>query len=307
KILRGGGSGGIEHVPDYDRLNYLLRVAKDKGVDKLLLQEYISGRVYSVDILSDLQGRVVAAVPKLILDTNGSVALSAQLQPYPAVEDLAKKTADTFKLRGLSNIDIIEDQEGKLYVIDINPRISGSLDLLLEANINLFYGLLQILAGRDPRDLHFDVPNGIASDGAFHPYPTERIENMSLTDERLAELKNYEGKIVIVNDERVLLKSVLSDNFIYMKVNIQFTEAEMDKTDARLKDVRYEDIRKDLEYVHIETSPYQNTIIRDLSKRIIFSSIGGERKVVNDNIYPGQTGFDMHYDEIRAAEAKVKE
>jgi len=120
------GSGSMDTSIHYQRFSLAARL-EDFLKEPYILQQYVNGRVYSVEIVSNLQGRVIATVPKLILATDGSVATCVQIRPQPVIQDLAARVARYFGLVGLSNIDILQGEDNQLYVIDVNPRISGSI------------------------------------------------------------------------------------------------------------------------------------------------------------------------------------
>ena len=115
----GRGSKGIFVIDDNELIPYF---QKKSGV----IQTLIQGMEYTVDVLTSSQGEWLFAVARKRLETVG-VSRIGEIDQNPVVLKLAQQCVRTFKFKGPINIQIMIDNEGKAHLIEINPRLSGSL------------------------------------------------------------------------------------------------------------------------------------------------------------------------------------
>jgi carbamoyl-phosphate synthase large subunit len=140
--------------PDANRLDFLLKekpgtpittlenvvsiLSKADNFPNLLVMEYLPGKEYSTDLLLK-NGRVVAAVPRYRQITKLGLSIVGMVENNKDVLELSKKVAEISGLDFNINIQIKYSEDGKPKVIEINPRVSGSLVLCTAANVNLAY------------------------------------------------------------------------------------------------------------------------------------------------------------------------
>ena len=113
----------------------------------ILAQQYMGGPEYTVDILLDREGRWLQGVARRRLLARG-VSLEGQIDQAEDVLALARRATEALLFRGPINIQIIRDETtNRPYLLEINPRLSGSVmftvlagfDLLAAAvNLHLF-------------------------------------------------------------------------------------------------------------------------------------------------------------------------
>ncbi|TWI63566.1 ATP-grasp domain-containing protein [Pseudoduganella lurida] len=116
----------------------------------MLLMEYLDGHEYSVDCVGDA-GRLVCAVPRrkpMAAGTGQVIDPRADI-----LAATAKLTAD-YGLNGLFNVQFRE-HEGRLRLLEINPRMSGGIGMACLAGPVLPY---VALAGFDQGFDRIDIP-----------------------------------------------------------------------------------------------------------------------------------------------------
>lgn len=96
----------------------------------LLVMRYLPGEEHSVDIVCEA-GVVIAAVARCKI--NGFQHLSREGD----VIDLARQAAALFGCDGIINIQTRRDEDGKPFLLEINPRPSGGIGYTLAGGINL--------------------------------------------------------------------------------------------------------------------------------------------------------------------------
>lgn len=120
------------------------RASKIKGT--VLLTEYIPGVEYSVDLFLKDKKVQVAVVRKRI-KTHYGLAIVAEVVEHKKIADLAVQTAHQLGLDHIVNIQIKEDLDGRLFLIEVNPRIPGSIGLTIAAGCNMPLWALKTAVG----------------------------------------------------------------------------------------------------------------------------------------------------------------
>ncbi|MGW6412885.1 ATP-grasp domain-containing protein [Streptomyces vinaceus] len=131
KPRSGSGSRGITLV------NSPEDVAGLPQDDSYLLQELLPGTEYSVDVLTEASGRVVAAVPRSRDKTDSGIVVAGRVLHSPELSELAERTVHTLGLRGVLNVQLREDRAGRPNLLEVNPRPPGGLSLTVAAGVNM--------------------------------------------------------------------------------------------------------------------------------------------------------------------------
>lgn len=127
----GRGGNGFTLVASADALG---SIPRDQG---LLVQEYLPGDEYSVDVLIDSRGRTVASVPRLRIRVDSGVATVTRTVHDPQVEEAAARAADCVGLRGVANVQFRRGEDGEAKLLEINPRFPGTLAVTIASGVNL--------------------------------------------------------------------------------------------------------------------------------------------------------------------------
>lgn len=112
-----------------------------------VLTEYLPGNEYSVDLFLENR-RVQVGVARKRLQTLYGLALVAEIVDEPDVLELAIKIAERLGLNYIANIQIKRDGNGSPMLMEVNPRIPGSIDLTVAAGCNMPLWALQIASGQ---------------------------------------------------------------------------------------------------------------------------------------------------------------
>ncbi len=112
-----------------------------------LLQKAIEGEEYTVDVLTGLDGKFLFAVPRLRITTNG-VSVIGKVVMDEGIISLARDIVAAFHFAGPINIQIVrESGTRKLYIIELNPRLSGSCMFTVMAGFDILAGTIEVWAG----------------------------------------------------------------------------------------------------------------------------------------------------------------
>ena len=113
-----------------------------------IIQPFISGREYTIDIFCDYEGHAVYITPRERLEVRaGEVLKTAIRQDGRMFEEMKKLIAD-FKPCGQITVQLIrEASTGDDYYIEINPRFGGGAPLSMKAGADSAKAVLQLLNG----------------------------------------------------------------------------------------------------------------------------------------------------------------
>lgn len=146
----GQGSKGAKRVDHPDEA----RVRLAQHPDHLVL-EYLPGREYTVDCLTDRLGRLRLASGRLRRRVAGGISVNSMLVERPYFLEYAEIINRELALRGPWFFQLKEDAGGAPRLLEIAPRIAGTSGLQRARGINL-----PLLALYDRLGLDIDiVPN----------------------------------------------------------------------------------------------------------------------------------------------------
>ncbi|HEV7551993.1 MAG TPA: ATP-grasp domain-containing protein, partial [Candidatus Angelobacter sp.] len=116
-------------------------------------QQYISGRGIGVEFLFN-QGRKIWHFAHERLHeyplTGGASSYRRSIDPPAAMLRDAKKLLTAMQWHGVAMVEFKMDAGGQYWLMEINPRLWGSLALSIDAGVDFPLGLLQIARGNEP-------------------------------------------------------------------------------------------------------------------------------------------------------------
>lgn len=127
---------------------YIVDFSKSSVIDNhfkdgWFAQKFIDGNTYIVDIFADKNGTPKLILPRKKLEVQNASAFRSQIVNHKEIIELCKRIYDHYCIPGLSNIEFIEDKEGKLYFIEINLRFGGSASAGIMASFNYLEQFLE--------------------------------------------------------------------------------------------------------------------------------------------------------------------
>jgi len=131
KPRHGSGSRGIVVIRTERDLDALERSPE------LLVQEYLPGIEYSLDVLATTEGEVRAVVPRARLKIDSGIAITGRTVRDPALEAAGRGAAEAVGLTGVANVQVKESVSGEPALLEINPRFPGTMPLTVACGINM--------------------------------------------------------------------------------------------------------------------------------------------------------------------------
>ncbi len=126
-------------------------VVAEKG---FVYMEYLPGKEWTVDIITDKDGGALAIVPRIRIKTRGGVSVVGKVKLDEKIIGYSKRILKELEFSGALNIQFREDKDGKPKLQEINPRFSGGLDITMAAGANLPKILVDLwLFNRKPKEV----------------------------------------------------------------------------------------------------------------------------------------------------------
>jgi carbamoyl-phosphate synthase large subunit len=145
----GRGSRDVYAVDSADELQWAVR-----RVEQPIVQTRVEGSEFTVDVLTDHDGRVVATAPRWRLETKAGISTKGRTFRDATVEHLAARTVEVLDLRAAVNVQGFVTNDGSVQIIEVNPRVSGGLSLSQAAGADIVGELVRGTRGKEPRREH---------------------------------------------------------------------------------------------------------------------------------------------------------
>ena len=152
----GRGSVNVFTVQTEEQLRMFTNYVPDS-----IIQDYVDGTEFTVDVLSNFAGKVISVVPRERLVIRAGVSDKGITRKIKDVMDFATDVATSLQIVGAANIQCKWDGR-RVTLIEINPRFSGGIPLTLASGADFPSWLLQMTAGLDVRSQVGKFQDGLA-------------------------------------------------------------------------------------------------------------------------------------------------
>ena len=138
------GRGGVDA--------YRIRAKRDLKfflgyVPNPIVQEYLDGPEFTIDVLCDMQGRPISIVPRERVVIRAGVIDRGRTVCDQSLIDLARSVTEVLTFFGPMNIQC-RVVHGRPLIFEINPRFSGGIPLTIASGADFPRWLLQLAQGR---------------------------------------------------------------------------------------------------------------------------------------------------------------
>lgn len=116
-----------------------------KQVADYIVQPFVEGTEYTVDILADFDGNPIYITPRIRLAVRAGEVLKTQICLDGQIIEECLRIVKRFKPCGPITVQLIRDKSGSDWFIEINPRFGGGAPLSMKAGAKSAEALLQIL------------------------------------------------------------------------------------------------------------------------------------------------------------------
>lgn len=143
KPLDGSSSVGVTKINNEKELFFF----KDY-IPNAMVQEFVTGTEYTVDVMVDFNGNIRTVVPRLRIETRaGEVSKGVTKKDNDIINAVQQVVKFLPGPVGCITLQCFKKENGEITFIEINPRFGGGIPLSIEAGANFPLWVLQICSG----------------------------------------------------------------------------------------------------------------------------------------------------------------
>jgi carbamoyl-phosphate synthase large subunit len=91
-----------------------------------MVQHLMDGPEFSIDVLCDLRGRCLNAIPRTMIESRGGESIKGTVIADDELIELGRRVAEALGVRGPATIQAFRDGEIGLGITDVNTRFGGA-------------------------------------------------------------------------------------------------------------------------------------------------------------------------------------
>jgi carbamoyl-phosphate synthase large subunit len=146
KPADGSASAGVTKIHSARELAFFLDY-----VPNAIVQEYLEGDEYTLDVLVDFHGRVRCVVSRRRIETRAGEVSKGVTVRDPAIIDAGRRVVEALPGPvGCLTLQCIRKRDGSPVFIDLNPRFGGGFPLAAAAGADFPRWIIEWMIGRDP-------------------------------------------------------------------------------------------------------------------------------------------------------------
>lgn len=122
KPRRGSGARSIHPAADREEMDFFIRYVKEP----VMVQRLMGGPEFSIDLLCDLDGRCLNAIPRTMLESRGGESIKGAVIHDEELIELGRAVGEALPVRGPCTVQAFRDPEIGLGITDVNTRFGGA-------------------------------------------------------------------------------------------------------------------------------------------------------------------------------------
>jgi len=142
KSRYGSGSKNVFKVENERELKFFINYLQNP-----VIQEFISGKEYTIDLFSDFHGKVLTVMPRERIEIFCGESYKGKTVKDIQIIEHAKNLAEKLQTIGHITIQCIKT-DNEIEFIEVNPRFGGGAILGIKAGANTPLFLLRIVLGK---------------------------------------------------------------------------------------------------------------------------------------------------------------
>lgn len=142
KSRHGSGSKSVFKVENEEELKFFINY-----VPNTVIQEFANGKEYTIDLLTDFNGKVLTVVPRERIETFCGESYKGKTVKDIKMIEYAKDLAEKLGTIGHITIQCIKNEAG-IKFIEVNPRFGGGAILGIKSGANTPLLILRLINGK---------------------------------------------------------------------------------------------------------------------------------------------------------------
>ncbi|MEN9327876.1 MAG: hypothetical protein RI947_684 [Candidatus Parcubacteria bacterium] len=119
-----------------------------KKVDQPVIQQYLSGKQYVVDIVCDLASNPIVSTVRHEISAKSGLGVKAVTLHDTVICEYAEKIAKALLITGQANIEVFKDND-TISLIEVNPRLSAGSILSAAAGVNIAEVAIDVFSNKE--------------------------------------------------------------------------------------------------------------------------------------------------------------
>lgn len=113
----------------------------------MLIQEYLPSKEYTIDVLSDLDGNALIAIPRERVEVKAGISFKGKIILDRAIQEECLRIAEYLRIKGPSCMQMKCDKKGEPKLTEVNPRMGGGTIMATYAGLNFPELIIKIANG----------------------------------------------------------------------------------------------------------------------------------------------------------------
>jgi carbamoyl-phosphate synthase large subunit len=122
KPRQGSGARSIHPARDAEEAEFFCRYVEEP----VMMQKLMQGPEFSIDLMSDLEGRCLNAIPRTMIESRGGESIKGMVIDDRELVELGRDVVETLGVRGPCTVQVFRDRDIGLGVTDVNTRFGGA-------------------------------------------------------------------------------------------------------------------------------------------------------------------------------------
>ncbi len=122
KPRRGSGARSIHPAADREQMEFFVRYVDEP----VMVQRLLRGPHLSIDILCDLDGRCLNAIPRTMIESRGGESIKGTVVADDELVELGRRVGEALPVRGPCTIQVFKDPDVGTAIYDVNTRFGGA-------------------------------------------------------------------------------------------------------------------------------------------------------------------------------------
>jgi carbamoyl-phosphate synthase large subunit len=122
KPRQGSGARSIHRADDAPAADFFVGYVQEAT----MIQWFMDGPEFSIDCLSDQDGRCLNAIPRTMIESRGGESVKGTVIADAELVELGARVTEALRVRGPCTIQVFRDKQIGLGITDVNTRFGGA-------------------------------------------------------------------------------------------------------------------------------------------------------------------------------------
>jgi carbamoyl-phosphate synthase large subunit len=122
KPRRGSGARSIHAAADRAEVDFFMKYIREP----VMVQRLMGGDYFSIDLICDLEGRCLNAIPRTMIESRGGESIKGTVVHDEELIDLGRRVGEALPVKGPCTVQVFRDPEYGLGITDVNTRFGGA-------------------------------------------------------------------------------------------------------------------------------------------------------------------------------------